>query len=376
MAVAVAVIYLPQALLADMQTDLRVPTATAGWIPAAVQVGYAVGIFLLVPLADRVHPSRQVTVQALLLAGALLLTAAMPGPMTVAAGFAAVGLVANIAQVIISASGSLAPPGKVPATVAVIVGSLGVGIFGGRIIAGLLVTSLGWRGVLVVFAVLVLSMVFPARAALRPATVPAPNARYGRLLLSALRSVRRSRVTAQSVIMQFFAFAAFNSVWAVVVLHLSGLGWSAGAAGLFGGVGLAAAPLSPAVYRRLERWGTSTIAGVFSLISLIALAAIAFTAGVTAAFAVAVFLVSAANQFIQTANQQRVLEDNAGHPAPANAMFMVGVFLGGATGSFLGITAFEFGGMPVVGALGAVLMLLSALVWALSRLPARSRRTS
>ncbi|MDQ0771741.1 putative MFS family arabinose efflux permease [Streptomyces aurantiacus] len=367
-AIAVGVIYLPQTLLAAMAADYHVTNSAAGILPTAVQVGYALGIFLLVPLADRIAPRRQVTTQSVLLAAALLLTAAMPGVVAAAAGFAIVGLVANIAQIIISTSAKLAPPGAAGSTVATIVGSLAVGIFGGRILAGLLVGTVGWRWVLVVFAALVLCVLPALRGALAPAQAsPGPTA-YGRLLQSTLNAVRRSRTTAESVILQFFVFAAFNALWAAMVLHLTGSrhGWSSSHAGLFGVVGLAASLTSPIVFRTLKGLSELKIAGIFLLVFFLAMSSIVFDADDIPLFAVSAFLATSANQFIQTAAQRRVLEANGEHPAAANAAFMVGVFAGGAAGSFTGVAVFTAGGMKSVGVLGALLIACGSVVWRLA----------
>lgn len=365
-AIAVGVVYLPQTLLASMAADFGVSSTSASILPTVMQVGYALGIFLLVPLADRVAPRRQVTVQSLLLAGALLATALMPGVLAAAAGFAIVGLVANIAQVIIAACARIAPPGAGGSAVATIVGSLTVGIFGGRIVAGLLVSAVGWRCVVVLFACAVLAVLPALRAALGPAAGASPGTSYRSLLLATLNAVRTSRPTSESVLMQFFVFAAFNALWAAMVLHLTGSrhGWSAGRAGLFGLVGMAAGLAGPVVLRRLRRMSELGIAGVFLVVFLIAMVSVTFDADVIPVFAVSVFLATGANQFIQTAAQRRVLTANAAHPAPANASFMVGVFAGGATGSFGGVAAFTIGGMRLVGVLGALLIIGGGVVWA------------
>jgi predicted MFS family arabinose efflux permease len=367
-AIAVGVIYLPQTLLSTMAADFGVTSAAASILPTVIQVGYALGIFFLVPLADRVPPRRQVTVQSLLLAVALLGTAFMPGVLGAALGFAVVGLVANIAQVIIAASPKLAPPGAGASAVATIVGSLTVGIFGGRILAGLLVAAVGWRWVVVLFALLVLAVLPALRAALRPAQATNPGTAYRSLLASTLNSVRTSRATRESVLMQFFVFAAFNALWAAMVLHLTGSrhGWSAGHAGLFGLVGMAAGLASPVVFRSMRRMSELAIAGIFLLVFLAAMASITLDADVIPLFAVSVFLATGANQFIQTAAQRRVLTSNVDHPAPANALFMVGVFAGGAAGSFSGVAAFTVGGMRLVGALGVLLIVSGSVVWALA----------
>ena len=117
-AVAVSVIYLPQPMLVDLARSLGASTAGAGIIATAVQIGYACGIFLLVPVSERVQPRRQITAQSFAIAAALLLTAVLPSVAAVATGFLAVGLVANIPQLIIPAAGKLAPAGKSGSTTA------------------------------------------------------------------------------------------------------------------------------------------------------------------------------------------------------------------------------------------------------------------
>lgn len=162
-AVGVSVIYLPQTLLTDLAANLGVSAGTASVVATTVQTGYAVGIFFLVPLSDRVQPRRQVTVQLVALAIAMLVAAVSPEIVRVTVGFFAVGFVANIAQLIIPTAGRLAPAGRRGAATGALVGAVGVGIFGGRILASLLVGALGWRWVVVVFAGLVLATVPFAR---------------------------------------------------------------------------------------------------------------------------------------------------------------------------------------------------------------------
>lgn len=373
-AVAVSVIYIPQSLLTNLATDLGVPAGRAGLVATAVQAGYALGILLLVPLADRVHPRRQVTVQSLLLAAALGLSALLPGVVTLALGFAVVGLVANIAQVIIPASSRLAPPERRGTTTATIVGSLSVGIFGGRILASLAVDALGWRWVVVGFAVLVLATVPFSRRALDAELVqPAADARYGALLRSTVGLVRRSPELWQSGLAQFFVFATFNSAWTVMVLHLTGptFGWSVRAAGLFGLVGLAAALGTPLAGRLVDRFGPLPVAGVALVLLLAAMASVVLDSATLVTFALSMFVATAASQAHQSAHQSRILAANPGSAAQANTVFMFFVFLGGSAGAFLGPAAYASAGMPRVAELCSLLVLLALAAWAWTVLQVR-----
>jgi predicted MFS family arabinose efflux permease len=80
-------------------------------------------------------------------------------------------------------------------------------------------------------------------------------------------------------------------------------------------------------------------------------------------FAPSVFLLTWANQVLQSANQSRVLLADPAGAAQANTMFMTAVFLGGSLGAALGPIAFDRRGMTGVGELGVVLVALAGVVW-------------
>jgi len=376
-AVAVSVIYLPQSLLTDMAQNLGVAPGVASIIATTVQAGYALGILLLVPLADRFHPRTQVTVQSLILAGALVLSALLPEVLSVALGFLIVGLVANIAQIIIPAANRLSPPESRGATTGALVGAVLIGIFGGRILASVLVGAIGWRAVVVIFAVLVLGMLPLVRRALDAPLPLDPTPRsYGRLLLSTLTLARHSQPLLQSGLMQFLVFATFNAAWTVMVLHLTSAphNWSVLQAGLFGFVGLAAGITTPFAGRFIDRFGPLPVAGVFLALMLAATISVIFDSHQLVAFGFTMFVLTWANQSILSASQNRVLTANPTVTAQANTLFMFVVFLGGSTGALLGPIAYAAGGMQRVGQVGSIFLLVSIVIWALT--VAMSRRSS
>lgn len=368
-AVAVSVIYLPQSLLGDFAANLGVDATVASIIATAVQGGYALGIFLFVPLADRIQPRRQVTVQGLILVVALLVSAVLPTVAAVAIGFLIVGLVANIAQVIIPAASRLAPLGRSGASTSALAGAILMGIFGGRVVASLLVDAIGWRWVVVIFAGLVLAILPLARRALAT-HLPLEGGRrsYGALLVSTLRLAKHSPTLLQSAGMQFFIFATFNSIWTIMVLHLTGpeFGWSVPGAGLFGLIGLAAGMATPFVGRYIDRFGALPVAGILLATLLVAIVSIVVDSGVIVAFGISMFVATWANQSLLSANQSRVLAANPGRSAQANTLFMFGVFLGGAAGAFLGPLAYAAGGMPLVALQAIAFVLIASVAWGLA----------
>lgn len=377
-AVGVSVIYLPQALLTKMADGLGVDAAAASLVATTVQMGYALGIFLLIPLADRVHPRRQVTIQSLLLTGMLLLASVSPDLVALAVTFFAVGVVANMAQILIPVGARLSPPDKRGATTGTMVGAILTGIFAGRIVASIFVDLLGWRLVVALFAVLVLATVPFARRAL---TAEFPHLsrtkNYGRLLLDTIALVKRSPVLTQAAAMQFFTFGTFILLWTVSVLHLTGepYGWSVFGAGLFGLVGLAAGAITPFSGRLIDRFGSVRVVGVFlSAMLLAGLVMIGVNAWLVP-FALTMFVVTLANQSVQSANQLRALTANPTQSAGANTIFMFVMFLGGSIGAYVGPAAYFAGGMTLVCLVAAAFITIALSIWTFGVLLQRRRAT-
>jgi predicted MFS family arabinose efflux permease len=374
---AVGVIYIPQAMLVDMAIDLGVSPSATGTVVTAAQVGYAVGIFLFVPLADKVHPRRQVTVQSVALALALACAAILPTIAAAAICFLIVGLVANIAQVLIPAVNRMAPEGRSASAMGTMVGALLFGVFGGRILAGTLVESVGWRCVVLIFAAsIVASVPFSRRALDAPWSPPAASAGYLALLGDTLKLVRRSRVLVESTVLQYFMFAVFTSLWSVIVLHLTAepFDWTVRQAALFGFVGLAATITTPIFSRGIDRFGSMSVIGISFLLCLTSTLTAIFWSDVMVPLAIAMFVVTAANQAIHAANQNQVLAANPDKPARANTLFMVGVFMGGSTGAIVGSVAYELEGMLGVTISATILTVAGTIGWLCVTLR-RSRKT-
>ncbi|UHJ55508.1 MFS transporter [Mycolicibacterium fortuitum] len=80
-AVAVATIYAAQPVLTEIGDDMGMPAAELGWIVTAGQLGYLVGLAVLVPLGDVIDRRRLISAHLLLagIAVALAATAREPG---------------------------------------------------------------------------------------------------------------------------------------------------------------------------------------------------------------------------------------------------------------------------------------------------------
>jgi predicted MFS family arabinose efflux permease len=98
--VAVGNVYFPQSITPAVAAGLDVPPGAAAGIVTAAQVGYTAGLFLLVPLGDRVPYRRLLTTLLLVTSGALLVAAAMPALPPLIAVSLMIGTATVVAPVI------------------------------------------------------------------------------------------------------------------------------------------------------------------------------------------------------------------------------------------------------------------------------------
>ena len=117
---AVANVYYAQPLLDTIANEFGISHATVGFVITVTQIGYGLGLLLIVPLGDLLNRRRLIVGQSLLSAVALLAVAAAPNSTILLAAIGAVGLLAVVTQVLVAYAATLARPeerGRVVGTV-------------------------------------------------------------------------------------------------------------------------------------------------------------------------------------------------------------------------------------------------------------------
>jgi predicted MFS family arabinose efflux permease len=358
--VGVSTIYFPQAISSLVAADLGVSTGSAALVVTAAQFGYAAGIFLLVPLGDRLpHRPLIVTLLTLTAAGLLAASAAPSLPVLVVAS-AVTGVTTVVPQIIIPMAAGLVPAERRGAVTGTLLSGLIGGILLARTFSGTLGERLGWRAPYIVAAVIVLALA-AILSRVVPDTEPSTHLSYPSLIAAPLSLLRAEPDLRRSCLYQAAVFAGFSAAWTTLTLLVTGptYGMGAQAVGVLGLVGAASMFSTPLAGRLADRRGPDRVS-LLAMLGTIASAAVlvpAYGGGATGLLALVtgMLLLDVAVQSGQVANQARIFALRPEARARINTAYMTCAFLGGSAGSWLGVRTYDrFGWRGVTGLVAAL----------------------
>jgi predicted MFS family arabinose efflux permease len=361
----VANLYYVQPLLPVIAAELHVTARAAGLVSTATQLGYAVGILLLVPLGDGHERRRLIVGMTVAVAVALVAVAAAPGLGALAGASLVLGATTIVPQLVVPFAVAAAPEGARGRSVGLVMSGLLVGILLSRTVSGLVAARVGWRWTYVGAAVLMVVLAALLRALL-PRQAPPAAASWRNLVASLPALVRDEPLLRRHALLGALAFAAFSVFWTTLAFHLAAppLGHGSAVAGLFGIVGVAGAIAAPLAGRLADRHGSA-------IVNLAAIVTVLASFGVLAAFgrslaglAAGVVILDFGVQANQISNQTTVLGLSAERRNRMNTVYMVTYFAGGALGSTVGAFAWNAAGWPGVCAAGALFSGIALAVWA------------
>lgn len=361
---AVANIYYNQPLLGIILDEFPGSKAAAA-IPTTTQLGYALGLFLLVPLGDLYNRRKLIAGQFLFLAAALAAAAVAPSGLTLAIASLLVGVGATVAQQVVPFAAALAKPEQRGRIIGTVMAGLLSGILLSRTLAGFIGHLEGWRSMFVLGVPLALIGSF-AMGRVLPDSKPTASMGYGRVMLSLLELWKAEPALRRSTLVQACLFGSFSAFWAVLALHLQQFHLGSEIAGLFGVVALAGVAAAPVAGRIADARGPGLVVTLATLLAAACWVIFALFDGVWG-LGVGVILLDLAMQGALVSNQTIVYSLRPEARNRINTIFMTGMFLGGAAGSGGATLAWGAAGWIGVSIFGVILGLAAAGLWTIKR---------
>lgn len=360
----VANLYYAQPIIELIAPDVGLSAERASLIVSLTQIGYALGLLFLVPLADLLESRRLmlITTAAALLC---LLAAAFANQPDLFLGLALlIGLSSVSVQMLIPLAANLAPEASRGRVVGNIMSGLLLGILLARPLASLIAGEFGWRAVYLMAAALML-VITGVIATTIPRHAPSHKASYGQLLASLVHLLRRYPTLRRRALYQGLMFASFSLFWTVAPLELSRhLGLSQQDIALFalaGAIGAVAAPIAGRLADAGHTWRASLVA---LILAPLAFAPNLLDAGLGWIGLVATAIVlDFAVQMSMVLGQRSIYTLEPQSRARLNALYMTSIFVGGAIGSALASPVYERFGWSGTALLAAGLPLLALLVF-------------
>jgi predicted MFS family arabinose efflux permease len=367
---AAANIYYNQPILGIMESAFPAQATVIGLVPTATQLGFAVGLLLLVPLGDRFDRRRLILIQLAALALSLAATAVAPDAWSLVVSSVLVGATSSVAQQIVPFAAELAEPNRSGTTIGIVMSGLLCGILLGRVLAGAVGDHYGWRAMfwLGFFLAVAVGLLL---APVLPRSRPKTRESYGALLKSLAILWREEPELRRATVIQGCLFGSFSALWTILALQLDAR-YHLGAeiAGLFGIIGAVGVLFAPIAGRIADRRGPHAVIGLGSVIMLTSWVVFAVW-GMIAGLIVGVLLLDFSEQGALVSNQHIIYALRPEARNRLNTIFMGGTFLGGAVGSAGTSLARQFGGWTAVCTFGAALVAIALCLHACGRVAAK-----
>lgn len=365
---AVANVYFAHPLLDVMADDLGLSRAAAGLIVGAAQVGYGLGLVLLVPLGDLIDRRKLIIAQSLLSVLALICVAFSTSAAMTLAAMVAVGFLAVVTQALVAYAASLAPASTRGHVVGMVTGGIVLGILLARSVAGTLTDLSGWRTVYIVSAMLTTAVALLLWRALPHQQRARTGLSYSRLIRSLATLLIEEPVLRIRAVIAMLIFANITTLLAPLVLPLSAppLSLTHTEIGLFGFAGAAGALAAMRAGRWTDAGHGQRTTGIALGLMLAAWLPISLLNHSIWWLILGVVVIDFGLQAVHVTNQAMIYRVRPEAQSRLTATYMVFYSIGSAIGSSTSTMIYAWAGWTGVSVTGACISLATIGFWLLT----------
>lgn len=336
-------------IIASVAADFGVSAALVGLVPAMNQIALAVGIFLLLPLGDRV--SNKVLARVFMGCQTVMLaTMALAQDFYIlVAASAMLGFFTITPYLLPAYVSKRVTPGRLGYANAMLTTGIIIGILLARAGSGAVGEYFGWRAVfwiaaavMLVTTVLVPRLMAPEAVSTKDAARPS----YPALLGSIFPIIRERPDILLSGMIQFLSFGVFLSIWMGLGLHLTSaeMGYGTDVVGYLAGLTI----LNLIVTPRLGRWadgvGALKARRIMATVQLGGVALFLVAGHSLWLLIVPLVISNLSSPVIDIANRMTFLNAQSQIRTRLMTVYIVFMFAGGGLASWAGTAAYDWAG--------------------------------
>ncbi|MBP2653820.1 MAG: transporter [Firmicutes bacterium] len=336
-AFCVANIYYSQPILMIIADSIGVTHTEIGNIPTIVQLSYAAGLLLLVPLGDKLN--RKNLLQTLLFINLLSSILASISDSFILLELASffIGVTSIGAQIIIPAAPSYVDANNRGKAVGILLSGLVTGILLARLLSGYIGGIYGWRAVFYfaafinLFNMSVIYFKFPSNKSNKQIS-------YKNLITSTFELVVAEKELRRCCLSGFVIFGAYSALWGIVayLTSLPPFYLTSHEVGLLGLSGIAGIIASPYVGRLADKYTPGFVVAIGGIISFIGFVVMYYSVYSIIILVLSMVLLDISARHSIIGNQLRAFSLREDARSRLNTAFMTSYFLGGAVGTKLG----------------------------------------
>ncbi|MBC3787794.1 MFS transporter [Spirosoma utsteinense] len=356
-------LYYNQPLLVTIGHTFHIPDHWASLVATAPQVGYTLGMILLVPLGDMLERKRLILCLLIGTVVCLAVCAGAPSYGVLMAASLLLGICSAVPQLLLPMAAQLTAESDRGRIIGRIMSGLLIGILLSRTVSGYVGEQFGWRTVFAGAAGVGLGLTLLLAWKL-PASQPTFRGGYRSLMLSLVTLVRELPQLQHSALVGGSIFAAFSVFWTTLVFFLESPAYRYGStvAGLFGLVGALGALAAPLAGKLADNYGSRAVITVGICLTLLSYLVLGLAGLYLTGLIAGIILLDIGVQSAHIANQTLVFSLRPEARSRLNTVYMTGYFAGGSLGSVVGGLAWTHGGWNSVCVVGGSLLVLALVL--------------
>lgn len=364
----VANLYYCQPLIVLIAREFSVDEARAGTITYLTQAGYALGLFFMVPLGDKLERKKQISITTACASIALVIAAVSQNFLMLQLASLLIGIASIVPQLILPMAASLSSVDQRGRVIGTVMSGLLIGILVSRTVSGFVGIWLGWRGMFWIAAAvcfllaLIIQKSFPLNSAHFEGS-------YKQLYRSLFVLIKEQPVLREATWINSLSFAQFGAFWTTMVLLLSQepFQYNSATIGLFGLVGACGAFAAPLVGKLGDKGSSRKIIGWGLMMMIASFVVFYFSSSSVLGLVLGIILIDLGLQTIHVSNQTRIYALLPEARNRLNTVFMAFSFFGTAIGSAFGLYMWKYFQWDGVALGGIFLGVIASLIYLKTR---------